>query len=163
MADLKTVKQDCEDLKRSLFKFQFQESDIVDLTNLSQSEIAKRLTTDVMKKLNAGKKSDPVVNYLVICLFASHGYLFDGLQQILANEYDHKKEYYKMFPVEMKLRNWATTYPNAYVIGIFACCRQLFNSSKMTGMISKEQKEKLTSDPDAYQHYLKTFEDACKK
>ena len=33
----------------------------------------------------------------------------------------------------------------------------------MTGMISKEQKDKLTSDKNAYQHYLETFEEEYKK
>ena len=44
------------------------------------------------------------------------------------NDVDKKKELPKLLRAEAKLRGWALTYPNAYIIGIFACCRQLFTA-----------------------------------
>ena len=36
---------------------------------------------------------------------------------------------------EAKLRLWAEIFPNAYIVGIFACCRQLYDPAKMTGCL----------------------------
>lgn len=36
-----------------------------------------------------------------------------------------------MKKVEAKLRSLAETFPNSYVVGIFACCRQYYNPEKM--------------------------------
>ena len=36
-----------------------------------------------------------------------------------------------MKKVELKLRTLAESFPNSYVVGIFACCRQYFNPEKM--------------------------------
>lgn len=46
-----------------------------------------------------------------------------------------------MFNAEAKLRQWSEIYPNAYVIGVFACCRQMWDPETMTGYLSKEEKE----------------------
>ena len=48
-----------------------------------------------------------------------------------------------LFKAEAKLRLWAEIYPNCYIIGIFACCRQLYDHSTMTGCISKETAENI--------------------
>ena len=43
---------------------------------------------------------------------------------------------------ESILRSLAETYTNAYLIGIFACCRQLYNEKNMEGQgITKDQAE----------------------
>ena len=98
----------------------------------------------ISSKLNKGKKANPPENYLVIFLFACHGVLYEGNQSIVLNEYDNSTKWYKLFAVEKKLRMWAEIYPNAYIIGIFACCRQLWDSEEMTGLISKVEKNSFT-------------------
>ena len=70
-------------------------------------------------------------NYLLIFFFAGHGVLLEGSQAILLNEYDKRSGFYKLKKVEAKLRSLAETFPNAYVVGIFACCRQYYNPEKM--------------------------------
>ena len=91
--------------------------------------------------LRKGKKAKQPINYLVVILFAGHGILRDGMQSLLFNEYDPKTGFYKLLKVEAKLRVWAEIYPNLYTIGIFACCRQLYDPEIMSGFISKEEKE----------------------
>ena len=95
----------------------------------------------VSKRISDGKKKTPVENYLVIFLFAGHGMLKDGMQVMLYNEYDKKAEFYKLMMAEAKLRGWAEIYPNSYIIGIFACCRQLHKNETMCDCISREEAE----------------------
>ena len=78
---------------------------------------------DISLKLRKGKNSTPPETYLLFLLFACHGVLRDGVQWIVCNEYDKKDKFYGMCNIEIKLRNWAEIYPNAYIVGIFACCR----------------------------------------
>ena len=74
-------------------------------------------------------------------LFAGHGILKDGMQVMLYNEYDQATGFYKLLKAEQKIRIWAEIFPNFYGIGIFACCRQLWDPELMTGFISKDEKE----------------------
>ena len=91
------------------------------------------------KRLRAGKSKRPVENYFIVFLFAGHGILKDGMQAMLYNEYDEASAFYKVLTAEAKLRLWSEIYPNAYIVGIFACCRQLYDHTTMTGCISKER------------------------
>ena len=85
-----------------------------------------------------------MINYLVIFLFAGHGMLYEGRQVLLYNEFEKSTRFYKMFLAEQKLRSFAELYPNAYLIGIFACCRQLHDTNVHTGKgYSMEQVEKM--------------------
>ena len=52
--------------------------------------------------------------------------LYEGEQVLLTNEFDKKTQFYKLFKAENKLRHLAEEYANAYLIGIFACCRQVY-------------------------------------
>ena len=84
----------------------------------------------IFTKLMEGNRVDKT-NYLLIFFFAGHGVLLEGSQAILVNEFDKRSGFYKMKKVELKLRTLAESFPNAYVVGIFACCRQYFNPEKM--------------------------------
>lgn len=83
--------------------------------------------------------------YIIIFLFAGHGLQKNGMQEMVYNEFDEKKRFYRTFKAEIKLRSFAEIYPNSYVIGIFACCRQPFeyvwNENKC---VSKDQYKQLT-------------------
>ena len=52
-----------------------------------------------------------------------------------------------MCQAEAKLRGWAEIYPNAYIIGIFACCRQLYSEKLKVGCISREEALKYKDEP----------------
>ena len=88
--------------------------------------------------LKAGKKKKPLEKYLLIFLFAGHGLMVDGLQNLVYNEFDPNSKFYKLLRAEAKLRAYAEIYPNSYIISIFACCRQNYDPSWMKGQcISK--------------------------
>ena len=95
--------------------------------DLSGNPTLKDVTTAFKKiyaKLKAGYNAPKRVNYLVIVFIAGHGVLKDGGQIILLNEFDKFKGYYKDHKTENQLRWLAKNFPNSYIVGIFACCRQ---------------------------------------
>lgn len=142
--DLTAAKPDCDTLRECLEKYGIRNP--ADIYNLDNNPTLKEVT-DVCKKieirLKAGKFMEPPENYLVIFLFAGHGILHDGMQSVLVNEYMNRTKFYKMFRAEAIIRGYAGTYPNSYIIGIFACCRQLYNQNEMTGKISKKEADAL--------------------
>ena len=79
-----------------------------------------------------------------------------------------------MFSAEAKLRSWAEIYHQVYTIGIFACCRQLYDPVRMRNLYSlKEAKElgfvdsksskKLAVHKPEYDIARKKFQDAQKE
>ena len=44
-----------------------------------------------------------------------------------------------MFEAENRIRELAEMYQNSYLMGIFACCRQVFNIADIRGIFSKEE------------------------
>ena len=51
------------------------------------------------------------------------------------NEYDPGRKFYRLFTAEEHLRGIATLSPNCYVIGLFACCRQLYDENTMENLV----------------------------
>ena len=51
----------------------------------------------------------------------------DGKQMAVVNDWEKRTEYYKMWPAEADIRDRAAKYKNAYFLGYFACCREIFN------------------------------------
>ena len=83
----------------------------------------KKVEDEIFDRLKAGKYSNPPVNYLVIFLFACHGFIKEGTQHILLNEYDSRKGYYSLYGAEKKIRTFAGMFPNGYFVGMFAPTR----------------------------------------
>ena len=84
-------------------------------------------------------KSLPDETILALSCFASHGMIFSGRQVILVNEFDSAKGFYKIFGVEENIRLLAKKYPNAYLVVIYACCREIFMVAHHSGGISLAQ------------------------
>ena len=124
----------------------------------TKAQIEKTFKEQISVRLSQGKRANPPENYLVIMLFACHGVLHEGNQSIVLNEYDKSKGFYKLLPVEKKLRTWANIFPNAYFIGIFACCRTLWDNDEMCGLISKADKEVFEQDANFARFHMKKFE-----
>ena len=82
--------------------------------------------------------SDPDRQFCLIWLFAGHGILKLGMQTIVVNEFDKTSTFYKLYNAEEIIRVMANGNQNAYMITIFACCRQLHDAAKMQGFCSKE-------------------------
>ena len=126
--DIPQAKQDCDDLRACFEKYNIRDEDqVLDLScNPTLKEVNKAFSV-IFQKLKAGKKASKKVNYLVIVFIAGHGVLKDGGQIILLNEFDRLNGYYKTYKIEVQLRWLAKNFPNSYIVGIFACCRQVFN------------------------------------
>ena len=58
----------------------------------------------------------------------------DGRQTVLINEFDHKTGFYKMWGIEANIRLLAKNNTNAYIIGLMACCREIFNTQRHCGL-----------------------------
>ena len=46
------------------------------------------------------------------------------------------------------MRIWAEIYPNAYIVGIFACCRQLYDPKAMSGLYDASKLLSVSCDSD---------------
>ena len=56
-------------------------------------------------------------------MVAGHGIMYEGGQALVINEFDPKREFYKLLKIEAWIRVTAKHYANTYFVGIFACCR----------------------------------------
>ena len=63
-------------------------------------------------------------------VFACHGIQMDGRQMVVINAYDKRTTFYKMVPAEHDIREGAKKNKNAFYIGTFACCREIFNPNR---------------------------------
>ena len=71
-------------------------------------------------------KQNPYETVLALFCYASHGMIQDGRQVILVNEFNQFKGFYKLYGAEENMRTAARTFSNAYIVGVFACCREIF-------------------------------------
>ena len=51
----------------------------------------------------------------------------DGKQMAVVNDWEKRTTFYKMFPAEADIRDGAKKNKNAYFVGLFACCREIYN------------------------------------
>ena len=59
----------------------------------------------------------------------------DGKQMAVINEWEKRTKFYSMWPAEHDIRDGAKKCSNAYFIGIFACCREIFNPKRHRDLI----------------------------
>ena len=130
-------------MRECLKNFEIMEKDIIDLTDDPTMSETSKVFDAISKELREAKKLKPPEKYLIVFLFAGHGILRDGTQYLVYNEWNPRERFYHMFAAEGKLRQWAEIYPHAYIIGLFACCRQLYDQKKMTFLYSLAEAEKL--------------------
>lgn len=62
---------------------------------------------------------------------------------ILVNEFNKSTTFYKFYGAEENMRQSALTNPNAYAVGIFACCREIFLLTQHSKCISLADKSEL--------------------
>ena len=127
-----------------MLKYGFRQEDIHNLSCSPSKAEVDRVFQQIASDLKAGKRKIPMKKYLIMCLFAGHGFMIEGQQVVIFNEYDQHQRFYKAFKAESRLRCLAELYPNSYIVGIFACCRQT-QPSFYGQCISKEKYELLTA------------------
>ena len=81
-------------------------------------------------------KQNPHETVFALFCFASHGMIQDGRQVILVNELNQMKGFYKFYGAEENMRTAARSFSNSYIVGIFACCREIFLVTQHSGCIS---------------------------
>ena len=83
----------------------------------------------------------PEKKHFGIFFFACHGMAWQSMQQILVNEFDDKRGFYKLFGIESTVRTLSEHCKNCYFVCIFACCRELYSPqdhSNCVGALSIE-------------------------
>ena len=75
----------------------------------------------------------------------------------MCNELDKRTRYYRLYGAEHELRLWATKHHNSFLVGIFACCREIYHKLRHSGCYGGTKEEAL----QAYQEESeqKTAED----
>ena len=53
---------------------------------MTMKEIDQKFNREVIEVIEGGLKRQK--NYLIVCMFAGHGILRDGMQTLMLNEYD---------------------------------------------------------------------------
>ena len=120
--------------------------DVYDLSNNPSSQLVQDKLRLIGRRLKKGREAKPRENILVVCMFSCHGTLMDGCQSVIFGDFDETpdlfngvkyipRDYYKIIKIEHILRTWSERYLNSYIVGIFACCRQLYNRESMTGCV----------------------------
>ena len=97
----------------------------------------------MINELNRLFKRNPHETVFALFCYSSHGMIMDGRQVILINEHSKVKGFYKLFGAEQNMRTAAQAYSNAYIVGIFACCREIFIVTQHSECISKAERNEI--------------------
>ena len=92
-------------------------------------------------------------SFMVLFMFAGHGFINGTGWSFPLNEYDANEGYYKLVLVEQILRTMAELKPKYYIVGIFVGCRQIYTSEFK--YISKDEKERRITKELRTQQYQK--------
>ena len=96
-----------------------------------------KVRTSIKKRI----KKTPDNTFVLVFALAGHGMQMDGRQIVLINQYDKKTRFYKLWSIEADIRGMAKNNTNAYVIGLFACCREIFNNQKHCNLFGGTQQQ----------------------
>ena len=145
----KNCKSDIVKIKNKIKKYGYcTKENLFKLTGKPQySDVTK-----AKKKITERLRLKPDKKHSIIVVTAGHGMIFNGSQALLLNQFEKSTQFYKMWAVEISVRDIARAFPNSHIIAIFACCREIFNPVKHKGGFSgtiaeaKAHFDKLDSD-----------------
>ena len=86
-------------------------------------------------------KAKPTRNVAIFYILAGHGIQMSGKQFVLLNEFNKETGFYFMWGIEEMMRFLAESFSNSYHVGIFACCREIYNPTRHSGCLGGDQKE----------------------
>ena len=89
-------------------------------------------------------KKNPELKFFGMLLFAGHGMIFEGRQTLLLNQFDKKREFYWLDPIEQNFRNASSICKNSYLVGIVACCREIFIKERHCDCVKAVDAEEAT-------------------
>ena len=96
------------------------------------------------KKLQRIVREQKDTKFLVMFLFAGHGFIKQGRQVLVTNEYDERQKFYKVIQAELIVRRFSENEKNVYNVTIFACCRCFFDPNRHKDFPSKKSLDDLT-------------------
>ena len=100
-----------------------------DIEDPDQS-ITEKQALQMVTKLTKIFKQNPNEMHLGIFFIAGHGMIHEGTQRLLLNEFDKTKKFYKLFPIEIHIRNMTKFQTNSYLIVTMACCREIYSPKR---------------------------------
>ena len=62
---------------------------------------------------------------------------------LIVNDYDKKTAFYKMWGIENDIRTLAKNNRNSYSVALFACCREIHNTQKHSGLFGGSEQQAL--------------------
>ena len=68
----------------------------------------------------------------------------NGRQVLVVNTFDKKTAFYKMWGVENDIRTLAKNNTNSYSVALFACCREIHNTQRHSGLFGGSEQQALT-------------------
>ena len=107
-------------------------------------------------ELNRLVREQKDTKFLVMFLFAGHGFVKQGRQILVTNEYDENTKFYNTIQAELLIRTFSSRYKNVYNVTIFACCRCFLDPLKFTDFPSKKALDEMTKkfESDNYLQFL---------
>ena len=67
---------------------------------------------------------------LVTYLFSGHGLDVEGIQSIAVNEFDPKKQFYRLNLAEGRIKTLSRKHKNSFHLVVFSCCREVYSPSR---------------------------------
>ena len=116
-----------------------QEEKLIRLTDVRDKKVINKVRGDLKKRAEA----NPDRKMLIFYGFAGHGMQVDGEQVVIINQLNKRTGFYEWWAVEADIRLMAKKYSNTFNVGIFACCREIFNPSKHCGLFEGTKQEAL--------------------
>ena len=130
-ADLPGIHNDRKYFEKITTRFGFKSHEHISLIDPDMKK-----SIEMTKALNLLYKENPLEMIFTLLCFATHGMIQDGRQIVLVNQFNSEKGFYRSYGAEQNMRDSAKRFPNAYIVGIFACCREIFLVTQHSGGIS---------------------------
>jgi hypothetical protein len=136
--DLPGIFRDHRYFEKLVTRFGFSSDEFLSLIEPKTLDCCK-----MIQELNRLYRSNPYETVFALFCFSCHGMIQDGRQVILVNEYSKVKGFYQFFGAEENMRISALNFSNAYIVGFFACCREIFLVTQHSGCISLADKNEI--------------------
>ena len=92
----------------------------------SEESITEKQANQFLVAMNKRLKANPNKMQLGVFFVAGHGMIHEGTQRVLLNQFCKQRKFYKLWPIEIMIRQTTDSMRNSYLIVTMACCREIF-------------------------------------
>ena len=133
LVNVEQAKRDCENIEEFFRKFGLTDEDVIVLTNLGFKALKAQLDKKIRDPLIAEKrqKTRTPKNLCFAYVLAGHGVMNESMANFVLSEYCEQSKWYRIYPIEQRIRGFAKTYPSSYHVVFNVCCRQDYKVSKL--------------------------------